>query len=350
MCTSNTRLTACYVGAACTQHHSGSLFTYFFASGTPPCGSAADCPAEVATQALTTLSDAMELQFAAEAVEGIALPVLGPEATASLTATTHLCAKFAAAANYAMREAGIWGFRPAPTAPTRGNPNAAAGTNAGEIVETVEVQEGEGQSEAGRFTAFADGSVHVAFVDRTMISLHSLDDTRPGHDRAEVLLPDGSRRSIPLHAAPTGGLLGDTKEGRIGRHLAAAARFQEWACLTPAERMDAAMRDQARKLAIQAELAKTQRFLSMQDMHREPVGRSIQLGQQRSPHTHGVDGSSGHGATVGVGEENFEQELRSRMRQDGLDLSGLLARNRETIADIHKLVSQSSATRHRVGQ
>jgi hypothetical protein len=274
----------------------------------------------------------VQLQFAAEAVEGVALPVLGPKATASLRATTILCSKFAAAANYALQEAGLWGFSLASTRPTPAKPNV--GTTAGEAVEIVEVP--EGQSEAGRYTAFADGSVHIAFVDRTMISLQALGDTRPGHDRAEILLPDGGRRSIPLHAAPMAGLLGDINQGRIGLHLAAAVQFQEWACSSPTERIEAAMRDQARKLVIQAEVSKTQRFLSMQDMHRGSFD------QQHALQTHGVDGSSDPSTAVGD-EGQLAQQLRSRMPQEGLDLSGLLARNRETIAEIHKLVRQSSS-------
>lgn len=316
------------------QHHSGSLFTYFFASGPPACDLRSETPADVAREA-TAVPEAVQLHFATEAVEGVALPVLGPKATASLTATTNLCAKFAATANYALHEAGLWGFSRIPTRRTRMKPDT--GTASGEAVEIVEVPEGEGQSEAGRYTAFADGSIHVAFVDRTMISLHSLDDTRPGHDRAEILFPDGSQRSIPLHAAPMTGLLGNTREGRLGLHLAAAVQFQEWACSSPAERIDAAMRDQARKLVIQAEVAKTQRFLSVQDMHR---GLSD---QQHVPQTHGIDGSMDTSAAVG--EEQLAEQLRSRLPQEGLDLSGLLARNRETIAEIHKLVHQSSSVR-----
>lgn len=325
-------LTRHVLAVVCAQHHRASQFTYFFASGTPPCDSVADCSLIVATDAAPIASETVPLQFAAEAVEGIALPVLGPKDTRSLVATTILCTKFAAAANYAMQEAELWGYRPTPPRPTRASPNCArVGNSASEVVETVEVQEGMGQTEAGRYTAFADGSVHVAFFDRTMISLQSLSDTRPGHDRVEVLLPDGSRRSFPLCAAPTGGLLGDIREGRIGLHLAAAVEFQQWACATPAERIQAAMREQARKMVIQGEVAKTQRFLDVQTMQRNPVD-SEQLAQAH------INSPSGDAALFASSGDRFVQELRSRPGREGLDLSGLLARNRETIAEIHKLV------------
>lgn len=312
------------------QHHRGSLFTYFFASGTPPGEHMHEGVAAAATAA-----QAEPLQFAAEAVTGVCLPVLGPKATPSLAATTALCARFAAAANYTMEEATVWGVptAPSPTAMAAESATTASrGGAAGEVVETVEVEEHQGQGEAGRYTAFADGSVHVAFADRTMISLQSLSSTLPGRERAQVLMPDGSRKSVPLHAAPAAGLLGDTEHGRLGLHLAAAAKFQEWACRSPAERIEAAMRDQARRLVIEAEAAKTQRFLSLQTMQRS----GSLPGQQQS------EGAARGGRAGAVGGPDdgarFVEELQAKRWREGLDLSNLLARNRVTMAEIHELV------------
>ena len=200
-------------GAALISNHRGSLFTYFFASGTADGGLPSGTP----------------LQFAVEAVMGVALPSLGAKGATTVAGATTLAAGFAAAATRDMREAEAAGiFRPAP------NHGAGGASGPGEVVEVVEVAASgpaaaDEHSEAGRYTSFSDGSVHIAFHDRTQISLRSPASTLPGHARAQILLPDGSKKSHPLVAAPRTGLLGyGDGDGRLAVHLAAAVQFQEW--------------------------------------------------------------------------------------------------------------------------
>jgi len=83
------------------------------------------------------------------------------------------------------------------------------------------------------------------------------------------------------------------------------------------------MREQAQQMVIDAEAAKTQRFLQLQSLQR--------AGKHITPEAEEVEEGAEEGA-------EFVERLQARRGAEGLDLSGLLARNRVTIAEIHELV------------
>jgi hypothetical protein len=86
------------------------------------------------------------------------------------------------------------------------------------------------------------------------------------------------------------------------------------------------MREQAQQMVIDAEAAKTARFLQLQVLQR--LGKlSGSAGLVGEP--------DGEDADEGC---QFVQRLQARRGAEGLDLSGLLARNRVTISEIHGLV------------
>lgn len=84
------------------------------------------------------------------------------------------------------------------------------------------------------------------------------------------------------------------------------------------------MREQAQQMVIEAEAAKTERFLRLQSLQR--VGKRIipDAGEE-------LAGEEAEG-------RQFVERLQARRGAEGLDLSGLLARNRVTMSEIHELV------------
>ena len=226
-------------GATMHSSHGGSLWTYIFASTTAGSERTEDAARPDGTA---------RLQFATEAAGGMTLRSMGPVASAALAATTALASSFTTAAREVLRTPKP-ADRPPPAAATTGS--IAPG-------ETLVVEVAEGEA-AGRYTAFANGGVHIAFEDRTLLTLAAR-SLHPGRERATLLMPDGTKRSLPLFCAPSAGLGGD---GRLGQLLAAAVRFQEWAASTPEQRYQQAMREKARCLVAQAEAAKNARFIAL---------------------------------------------------------------------------------------
>lgn len=96
--------------------------------------------------------------------------------------------------------------------------------------------------ECGTFTAYTDGSVHVAFHDRALLYL------KPSRQHCEVITPDGHRITVAT-ATPLG----------VEHYAAQAMEFADWAFSSPA--MRAAVLQQAAK--IQAELGKCRRAATL---------------------------------------------------------------------------------------
>ena len=102
----------------------------------------------------------------------------------------------------------------------------------------------------GRFQAFADGRVRVAFQDRTIL------ERAADGAACSALLPDGSRctfRADPLSSTP---LLGAGAAGAaaLAAHCRAAAEFAGWAYSTDEERVQALAWGATVAARVQAEL------------------------------------------------------------------------------------------------
>ena len=87
-------------------------------------------------------------------------------------------------------------------------------------MEVVAASTGDG---TGRYTAYADGRVRIAFFDRTLLDL-----SRDG-SMCRMLLPDATK--VEVHV---------DEQGKHAEHVVAALEFADWAYRTPEEREAAA--------------------------------------------------------------------------------------------------------------
>lgn len=107
-----------------------------------------------------------------------------------------------------------------------------------------EIHEQHEVPDCGVFTAYRDGSVHVAFHDRALLYV------KKSQEHCEVITPDGLRVTVAT-ATPLG----------VEQYVAQAMEFADWAFSSPSER--AAVLQQAAK--IQTELGKCQRAAALCD-------------------------------------------------------------------------------------
>ena len=110
-------------------------------------------------------------------------------------------------------------------------------------VEVVAASTGDG---TGRYTAYADGRVRIAFFDRTLLDL-----SRDG-SMCRMLLPDATK--VEVHV---------DDPGKHAEHVVAALEFADWAYRTPEEREAAAAHEQAMVDSIQAEIDANRRMVSI---------------------------------------------------------------------------------------
>ena len=110
-------------------------------------------------------------------------------------------------------------------------------------VEVVAASTGDG---TGRYTAYADGRVRIAFFDRTLLDL-----SRDG-SMCRMLLPDATK--VEVHV---------DEPGKHAEHVVAALEFADWAYRTPEEREAAAAHEQAMVDSIQAEIDANRRMVSI---------------------------------------------------------------------------------------
>ena len=110
-------------------------------------------------------------------------------------------------------------------------------------VEVVAASTGDG---TGRYTAYADGRVRIAFFDRTLLDL-----SRDG-SMCRMLLPDATK--VEVHV---------DDPGKHAEHVVAALEFADWAYRTPEEREAAAAHEQAMVYSIQAEIDANRRMVSI---------------------------------------------------------------------------------------
>lgn len=122
--------------------------------------------------------------------------------------------------------------------------NSVPNDDSSHIQLAQEIHEEHAVADYGRFIAYRDGSVHVAFQDRTLLYLKS------SHTHCDIITPDGHRVMVAT-ATPVG----------VEQYVAQAMEFAEWVFSSPAQR--ASVLQQA--AAIQKELGKCQRAALMCD-------------------------------------------------------------------------------------
>jgi hypothetical protein len=196
-------------------------------------------------------------------------------------------------------------------------------------VEKMNVAEGP---LAGRYTALADGAVHVAFMDRTQLSLPrrvANGVTVP----ATAILPDGISRTLSLHLSLPEPLLS---------YLSAAQQFQEWAALSPAGRTEVAMQREERASMAAAEVAKTTRFLAMQSMERGVSAAAMHC-VHLSAHTELCQSPAAAPPSSSASEAvtRCDQVRRGGGAQvTGMDVAEVLGRNQRAIEGIGNLLAK----------
>lgn len=138
-----------------------------------------------------------------------------------------------------------------------------------------QVHEQHGVQGVGNFTAFQDGSVHVAFEDRALLYM------QPGCAHCNVINPEGQKVSVAT-ANPLG----------VEQYVVEAVEFAAWAFSSPAQR--SAVLQQA--ASIQQELDKCQRSALLCDWAQ---GHSVAVHQKVAELTDEIDSAIGHSVLHG---------------------------------------------------
>ncbi len=141
----------------------------------------------------------------------------------------------------------------------------------------------------GKFTAYMDGSVRVAFHDRTLLYL------KPSHTHCDVITLEGHRVTVST-ATPVG----------VEQYVEQALEFAEWAFSTPAQRASVLQK----AASIQKELGKCQRAVALCDWAQGNLPMSLNAPEQQ----HLV-----HVVEQGDNARVCNDELHSVLHQVGLN-------------------------------